>query len=150
MHRYPHEAVVGILVIVGLLCVGYMALRLGRLGLSSEDTYVLYARFSSVSGLRAGDPVEMFGIQIGEVQDLEVDQKGKMAVIKFRIKDGTKIYGDTDASIKTMGLIGDRYVSIDPGGGASLLEPGGMITQTEPPVNIEDLVGNMFRGVEKD
>jgi phospholipid/cholesterol/gamma-HCH transport system substrate-binding protein len=150
MNKYPYETVVGIFVVAGLLCVGYMALKLGRLGLFSEDTYVLYARFSSVSGLRAGDPVEMFGIRIGDVQHLKVDQRDKMALVKLRIKDGTKIYGDANASIKTMGLIGDRYVSVDPGGGDSLLKPGGMITQTEPPVTIGNLIGNMFGGVKKD
>ena len=150
MRKYPHETAVGICVMAGLLCIGYMAVKLGKIGLFGENAYTLYARFTSVSGLKAGDPVEVFGIRIGEVEDLKLDQKNEMALVKLRIKEGIKIYKDADASIKTMGLIGDRYVRIDPGGASGLLEPGGMITQTEPPVDIEGLIGNyVFGGVKK-
>jgi phospholipid/cholesterol/gamma-HCH transport system substrate-binding protein len=74
-----------------------------------------------------------------------------MAVVKLRIKGGIKIYKDANASIKTMELIGDRYMSIDPGGGADLLKSGGMITQTEPPIDIGELIGEyIFGRVKKD
>lgn len=150
MRKYPHETAVGICVMAGLLYIGYMAVKLGKIGLFGENAYTLYARFTSASGLKAGGPVEVFGIRIGEVEDLKLDQKNEMALVKLRIKDGIKIYKDADASIKTMGLIGDRYVRIDPGGASGLLEPGGTITQTEPPVDIEGLIGNyVFGGVQK-
>lgn len=151
MKKYRHETVAGIFVVVGLLCVGYMAVKLGKVSLLGDNTYTLYARFTSVSGLRVGNPVEMFGIQIGEVGDFKMDQKDQLAVVELKINKGIRIYGDANAAIKTEGLIGDRYVSIDPGGGVPLLKPGGIITQTEPPVDIGDLIGKyLFGGVKKD
>ncbi len=118
----------------GLLFVVYMTVKLDKISfVRGSDTYVLYARFTSVSGRKVCDPVEIFGIKIGQVEHLEMDQKDEMAVVELRINKGIKTYKDANASIKTIGLIGQRYVSIDPGGAASLIEPGGMITQTEPP-----------------
>ena len=151
MQKYHYETLAGIFVVVGLLCVGYMAVKLGHVGLLGNNNYVLYARFTSVSGLRVGNPVEMFGIQIGEVKELKMDEKDQLALAALRIRKGIRVYGDANASIKTEGLIGDRYVSIDPGGASPLLKPGGTITQTEPPVDIGDLIGKyVFGGVKKD
>ncbi len=150
MKKYRSETVAGIFIMIGLLAVGYMAVKLGKVTLVGENAYILYARFTSVSGLRVGNPVEMFGIQIGQVRDLKMDQKDQLAVVELGIDKGIRIYGDANASIKTEGLIGDRYVSIDPGGAAPLLNSGGTITQTEPPVDIEELIGKyMFGEVKK-
>ncbi len=151
MKKYHYETVAGIFVTIGLLCLGYMAVKLGKVTLVGENTYVLYARFNSVSGLRVGNPVEIFGIQIGQVRDFKMDQKDQLAVVELGINRGINIYGDAHASIKTAGLIGDRYVSIDPGGAAPLLKPGATITQTEPPIDIGDLIGRyVFGGIKKD
>ncbi len=151
MKKYRQETVAGIFVVIGLLCLGYTAVKLGKVSFWGNDTYILYARFTSVSGLRIGNPVEMFGVQIGEVEDLKMDQKNQMALVTLEIKNGIMIYGDANAWIKTEGLIGDRYVSVDPGGAAPPLEPGETITQTQPPVDIGDLIGKyVFGGVKKD
>jgi phospholipid/cholesterol/gamma-HCH transport system substrate-binding protein len=151
MMKYRHETVAGVFVAIGLLCVGYMVVKLGKVSLLGDDSYLLYARFTSVSGLRVGNPVEMFGLPIGQVKDLRVDQKDQLALAELKIEKGIKIYEDANAAIKTEGLIGDQYVSIDPGGGAPLLKPGGMITQTEPPIDIGGLIGKyVFGGVKKD
>jgi phospholipid/cholesterol/gamma-HCH transport system substrate-binding protein len=150
MKKYRHETVAGIFVVIGLLCIGYMVVKLGKVSLWGDHTYVLYARFTSVSGLRVGNPVEMFGLRVGQIEDLRVDQKDQLALAELKIEKGIKIYGDANAAIKTEGLIGDRYVSIDPGGSGPLLNPGGMITQTEPPVDIGDLIGKyVFGGVKR-
>jgi phospholipid/cholesterol/gamma-HCH transport system substrate-binding protein len=103
MKKYRHETVAGIFVFVGLLCVGYMAIKLGKFTPFGDHTYVLYARFTSVSGLRVGNPVEMFGIQIGEVKDLKMDQKDQLALVALRINKGIRIYGDANAAIKAGG-----------------------------------------------
>jgi phospholipid/cholesterol/gamma-HCH transport system substrate-binding protein len=151
MRKYRYEAVAGIFVVMGLLCVGYMTVKLGKINLFGEDTYTLYARFTSVSGLRVGNPVEMLGLEIGRVQSLTLDQKDQLAVAELKIKRGVNIYGDAIASIKTAGLIGDRYVSIDPGGADKVLPPGKTITQTEPPIDIGDLIGKYaFGSVKKE
>jgi phospholipid/cholesterol/gamma-HCH transport system substrate-binding protein len=156
MQKYAHETVVGIFVVIGLACVGYMTVKLGNISLFGGNSYILYARFNSVSGLRVGNPVDMLGIEIGKVEGFKLDQNDLLAVVELKIKRGTKIYGDAIASIKTAGLIGDRYVSIDPGGAGNLLKPGDTITETESPVNIGDLISKYAFGdvkkeeVEKD
>ena len=151
MKKYAMETTVGIFVVIGLLCIGYMTVKLGNIGFLGQDTYPLIARFISVQGLRDGSSVEMLGIDIGRVQKLTMDQKRQLAVVEFRIKKGIKIYDDAIASIKTEGLIGDRYVSIDPGGASDvLLRPGGVITETNSPTDIQELISKYaFGDVEK-
>jgi len=143
--------VAGIFVVIGLVCIGYMTVKLGKVKLLGDDAYVLYAKFTSVSGLRVGNPVEMFGLEIGRVEGLEMDQKDQAAVVALKIKKSVKVYDDAIASIKTAGLIGDRYVSIDPGGSGKMLVSGGAIRDTEPPLDIGELIGKYaFGSVKKD
>ena len=151
MKKYAMETAVGIFVVIGLFCVGYMTVKLGNVGLLGDDSYSLFARFTSVSGLRTGSSIQMLGIEIGRVDTLTMDQENQMAVVEFRINKGIRIYDDAIASIRTEGLIGDRYVSIDPGGGTDeLLQPGGTITDTESPTDIQDLISKYaFGDVEK-
>lgn len=151
MKKYAMETTVGIFVVIGLLCIGYMTVKLGNIGIFGDNSYPLFARFSSVQGLRQGSNVQMLGIDIGRVEKLTMDQKDQLAVVEFRVKKGIKIYDDAIASIKTEGLIGDRYVSIDPGGGSDeILKPGGIITDTESPTDIQELISKYaFGDVEK-
>ncbi len=150
MKKYSNETVVGIFIIIGLLCVGYMTVKLGDVSLFGDDTYSLYARFNSVSGLRAGNTIEMLGIEIGRVAGLEMDQEDQVAVVELKIKKGIKIFDDGIASIKTTGLIGDKYVSIDAGGLDEILNPGDTITDTESPVDIGDLISKYAFGDVKE
>jgi phospholipid/cholesterol/gamma-HCH transport system substrate-binding protein len=151
MQKYAHETVVGIFVVIGLVCVGYMTAKLGNVSLFGDDSYTLYARFNSVSGLRVGNAVEMLGMEIGKVAGFKLDQEDLLAMVELRIKPDIKIYDDAIASIKTAGLIGDKYVSIDPGGGEDLLKPGATITETESPVDIGELIGKYaFGDVKKE
>ncbi len=150
MKKYRHETVAGIFVLIGLVCVGYMTVKLGKVKVFGADTYPLYARFISVSGLRAGNPVEMLGIEIGEVAGFKLDQEKQVVMAEFRIREGIKVYEDGIASVKTSGLIGDKYVKIDAGGSGSILKPGGIITQTESPPDLADLIGKYaFGDIEK-
>jgi phospholipid/cholesterol/gamma-HCH transport system substrate-binding protein len=151
MKKYRYETVAGIFVLIGLICVGYMTVRLGSVKLFAHDSYPLYARFTSVSGLRAGNPVEMLGIQIGEVAGFRLDQDKQVVVAELKIKEGIKVYEDAIASIKTSGLIGDKYISLDAGGSGSILKPGGVIMQTESPPDLSDLIGKYaFGDIGKD
>jgi len=136
MKKYSIETTVGIFVVVGLICVGYMTVKLGKVSLLGDDTYPLYARFASVSGLRVGSSVEIYGI----------DQERQMGVVGMKLDKGTKVYDDAAATIKSAGLIGDRYVQIDPGGAGAVLKPQGIITQTSVPADIEDLIGKYAFG----
>jgi phospholipid/cholesterol/gamma-HCH transport system substrate-binding protein len=154
MRKYSMETVVGVFVVIGLICVGYMTVKLGKVSFFEPATYPLYARFASVSGLRAGSSVEVYGIGVGSVTSLSIDWERQMAIAGMEIDKGVKVYDDGEATIKTSGLIGDKYVKIDPGGAGKLLKPRGMITQTSVPADIEDLIGayafgNVKKGPEK-
>lgn len=151
MKKYPIEKTVGIFVIIGLLCIGYITLGLGDIRIFGESYSSYFARFRSVSGLRVRSPVQMFGIEVGRVEKLTMDQDKQMAVVELKLRKGIKIYRDAIASIKTAGLIGDKYVQIDPGGAENLLKPGDTILDTTSPVDIEELIGKYaFGGVKKD
>jgi phospholipid/cholesterol/gamma-HCH transport system substrate-binding protein len=146
MQKYSKETVVGIFVVIGLVCIGYMTIQLGELGIFEADTYPLVARFSQVTGLRSGSAVNMLGLEVGRVGKMTMDQDKQQAVVELRINKGVKVYDDAIASIKTEGLIGDRYVSVDPGGSAELLKPGDAIIETQSPTDIMDLVSKYAFG----
>jgi len=146
MKKYTQETVVGVFVVIGLIAIAYMTVKLGNVGFLGENSYSLYAKFNSVTGLRVGNPVNMLGLEIGRVESFKMDQENQVAVVELKINEGIKIYDDAIASIKTEGLIGDRYVSIDAGGGGDLLENGDIIVDTESPTDIMDLVSKYAFG----
>jgi phospholipid/cholesterol/gamma-HCH transport system substrate-binding protein len=146
MQKYSKESVVGVFVLIGLACIGYMTIQLGDLGLFEDDTYSLTARFTRVTGLRSGSVVNMLGLEVGRVGKMTMDQDKQLAVVELRIRKGVRVYEDAIASIKTEGLIGDRYVSIDAGGSGAELKPGDSITETEAPADIMDMVSKYAFG----
>ena len=146
MKKYAMETTVGIFLVFGLLCIGYMTVKLGHVSLFGDNTYSLFARFTTVSGLRAGSPVDMLGIEVGRVGRLTMDQKDQKVVVEIRIQKNINVYDDALASIKAEGLLGDMFLSIEPGGAGKLLGPGGTITETQPAVDIVDLIGKYAFG----
>jgi phospholipid/cholesterol/gamma-HCH transport system substrate-binding protein len=146
MRKYGMETTVGIFVAAGLALIAYMTVTLGRIPLFGSGMYSLNASFTNVSGLRDGSIVDMFGIEIGRVERLGIDQESGQALVVIGIRKGIVVYGDAIASIKTEGLIGERYVSIDPGGADDPLPPGGTIVDTQSPVDIMDLIGRYAFG----
>jgi phospholipid/cholesterol/gamma-HCH transport system substrate-binding protein len=131
-----------------------MTVKLGKVSLFGDDYYPLYARFNSVSGLRVDSPVEIYGIQVGRIERLTIDKEKQTALVELRVRKDIEVYDDAIASIKTSGLIGDKFVKIDPGGG-DILKPGGTITETTSPLDIEDLIskyvfGDITKGDKKD
>ena len=146
MKKYSKETVVGIFVVIGLFCIAYMTVKLGNVGFLGENKYSLTARFNSVTGLRVGNPINMLGLEIGRVAGFEMDQENQLAVVTLEINKGIQIFDDAIASIKTEGLIGDKYISIDAGGGGDLLNDGDSITETESPTDIMDLVSKYAFG----
>jgi phospholipid/cholesterol/gamma-HCH transport system substrate-binding protein len=155
MKKYSKETVVGIFVVIGLVCIGYMTIKLGNVGFIGENTYSLIGKFTSVTGLRVGNPVNMLGLEIGRVEKFTMDQENQQVVVEFKINKGIEIFDDAIASIKTEGLIGDKYVAIDPGGGGDLLADGDTITDTNSPTDIMDLVskyafGDVGEGEEEE
>ena len=150
MMKFSKETVVGLFVLIGLVCVTYIAVKLGDVSIFGDHTYTLYARFNKVTGLHTGNPVNVLGLEVGRVRGLSIDQQNQKAVVAMQIKNGIRIYDDAIASIKTEGLIGDKYVDIDVGGGGDPLKPGGTIVETVSPVDIGELIGKYaFGSVEK-
>ncbi len=146
MKKYSKETVVGIFVVIGLLCITYMAVNLGNVGFIGENAYSLYGKFNTVTGLRVGNPVNMLGLEVGRVQTFTMDQENQQVVVEFKINKGIEVYDDAIASIKTEGLIGDKYVAVDPGGGGDLLADGETITDTNSPTDIMDLISKYAFG----
>ena len=144
------ETFVGLFVLIGLLCVAYLTVRLGKMEVFGETGFTLTARFTSVQGLRVGADVEMAGVRIGRVKAIELDESSPkaQAVVHLLLMKDYKLSDDTIASIKTSGLIGDKYVTISRGGSESILQAGDEITDTESSVDIETLIGKYaFGGV---
>jgi len=146
MKKYTQETVVGIFVVAGLIAIAYMTVKLGNIGFVGETSYSLYAKFSTVTGLRVGNPVNMLGLEIGRVQSFKMDQENQVAIVELKINNAIKIYDDAIASIKTEGLIGDKFISIDAGGSGDLLKDGDTIVDTESPTDIMDLVSKYAFG----
>ena len=146
MKKYSKETVVGIFVVIGLFLIGYMTVKLGNVGFLGENNYRLTARFNTVTGLRVGNPINMLGLEIGRVAKFTMDQENQQAIVLLEINKGIEIYDDAIASIKTEGLIGDKFISIDAGGGGDLLKDGDSITETESPTDIMELVSKYAFG----
>jgi len=146
MKKYSKETVVGIFVVIGLFLIGYMTVKLGNVGFFGDNSYSLFAKFNTVTGLREGNPVNMLGLEVGKVQKFTMDQENQQVVVEFKINKGIEIYDDAIASVKTEGLIGDKYVAVDPGGGGDLLANGDSITDTNSPTDIMDLVSKYAFG----
>jgi len=138
------ELAAGVFMLIGLILTGYVSFRLGEVNLWGVNEYVVYARFSNVAGLKKKAPVTIAGVEVGYVDDIKLD-RGE-ALVTLKIKKGIKLEEDVIASIKTMGIIGDKYVAISPGGLDEYIEPGGEITDTQPPLDIEELLGKFVFG----
>lgn len=144
------ETAVGIFVLLGLICVAYMTIKLGRMEFFSDQGFELSARFDSASGLRVGADVELAGVPVGRVVGicLDPDPLRTQAVVRLRLDTNLHLSDDSMASIKTSGLIGDKYVSLSRGGSETILAPGGVITETESSVDLGSLLGKYaFGGV---
>ena len=119
MTRVGTEVVVGCFLLLGLLALGYLAIKLGKMEVVGGSGYTVHATFPNVAGLRVGSPVEIAGVDVGWVERIHL--KNYQAVVDFRIKDGVALPEDSIASIRTKGLIGEQFVRISPGGSEKTL-----------------------------
>lgn len=144
--KYSKETIVGIFIVAGLLGIGYMTVKLGNVGFLGDDTYSIYARFNRVTGLKEGNSISMLGLDIGRVADFKMSQDEQVVMVEMKINQGIKIYEDAIASIKTEGLLGDRYIDIAPGGAGELLKPGGTVIETQSPTDLTELISKYAFG----
>ncbi|MGH7828590.1 MAG: outer membrane lipid asymmetry maintenance protein MlaD [Candidatus Binatia bacterium] len=144
MNQTRTEIIVGAFVLVGIICLGYLAIRLGKLELLGNRGYVVYADFASVAGLKVGDPVEIAGVKVGKVESITLaDDRARLAL---RIDPNVKLQEDVIASVRARGLIGDKFVLLTPGASDKLLAAGGKIRETESPPDLPDLLGKIVGG----
>ncbi len=141
--KYSREFTVGCFVLLGIICIGYMTIKLGRMELFSRQGYSVSAVFSSISGLRVGADVEIAGVPVGRVTGVALESDGAAARVSMNLDIGIKVGADAIAAIKTSGIIGDKFVDIAPGNTKNLLPEGGAITATMGAADIDDLI-NQF------
>ncbi|MCX7822794.1 MAG: outer membrane lipid asymmetry maintenance protein MlaD [Syntrophobacterales bacterium] len=143
------EVIVGIFISLGILAMGYISISLGKIEFLNRNEYTVYATFSNVSGLKKKAPVTMSGVEIGRVEDIVLDTNGRAKVV-LKIKKDIKLSEDCIASVKTMGIIGDKYIAISQGGLDSYIQPGGTIAETLPPIDVEELFSKFVFGKIED
>jgi phospholipid/cholesterol/gamma-HCH transport system substrate-binding protein len=138
------ELGVGLFMIAGILALAYLSLNLGRVDLLGRRGYVVYADFTTVGGLKSGASVEIAGVSVGRVQSIVL--RDYQARVAMQIDDGVKLQSDAIVSIKTKGLIGEKFVQINPGGSEKLVTAGGRLTEVEAPVDFEELLSKYVFG----
>lgn len=138
------ETLVGLIVIAGVLLLGYIAIGWINRNLLRASSYVVYADFASASGLHVGDPVEIAGVEVGTVES--VGLADYQARIALRVKETVRIREDAIASVKRDWFIGDTTIAIDPGVSLKMLGPGDEIKRTESPPSIQQLAGELLAG----
>ncbi|MCU0603571.1 MAG: outer membrane lipid asymmetry maintenance protein MlaD [Desulfobacterales bacterium] len=146
MRQSSVEMGVGVFVLLGIICVGYLTFRLGEVEILGDKYYPLNARFTSVTGLKVGAQVEIAGVQVGQVDAIVLDRKDLVAMVRLKIKEGLNLSDDVIASVKSAGLLGDKYIQLSPGGSDRILKPGEMIIETEPALDIEALISKYAFG----
>jgi len=144
MERTRINIAVGLFVLVGIVALGYLSIKLGRVAFLGGAGYEVTADFPSVGGLKPGSTVEIAGVEIGRVEDIAlVDYQAR---VTLRINKGVKLQEDSIASIKTKGLIGEKYLRISPGGSDKIIPPNGRIREVEAPVDFEELLSKYIFG----
>ncbi len=143
--RRQTEIAVGVFMLVGILALGYLSIRLGQVDIFGARGYTVFADFPTVGGLKAGATVEIAGVPIGRVESIRLNRE-YLARVALQINPGVQIQSDAIVSIKTKGLIGEKFVQIAPGGSEKLVGPGGRLTEVEAPVDIEELISKYVFG----
>jgi phospholipid/cholesterol/gamma-HCH transport system substrate-binding protein len=141
---------VGLFVLLGLAAVVYLTVKLGAGSFVAADTYPLEARFANTGGLNKGSTVMLGGVTVGRVEGIRLDPADYSAIVDMSIMREVLLPADTMASIKTSGLIGDKFVALAPGAEDSVLKPSERIVMTESAVELESLISKMAFGSVKE
>jgi phospholipid/cholesterol/gamma-HCH transport system substrate-binding protein len=147
MTRLNIETAVGLFVLLGIACLAWLSIKLGKLEIVGGDYVPVHAEFASVSGLKKGVSVEIAGVDVGKVESITLHDYS--AEVLMKIRTGIRLPEDTIASIRTRGLIGDKYVSLSPGASDRMIPPNGKIRDTESAVDMEQLIGDFIHGSTK-
>lgn len=138
MKKINIETGVGIFIVIGVLCLAYLSVKLGDVNLFGTKQYIVKARFANISGLKEGAVVEIAGVTVGKVARIHLDNYE--AFVEMLIDPGVEIPSDAIASIRTQGIIGDKYIKIQPGGSDEYIRSDEEILETESAIELEELV----------
>lgn len=144
MKRLNVDLAVGLFLLAGIACLAWLSIKLGKVEISEGDRVRVSAEFASVEGLKAGAGVEIAGVEIGRIDSIGI--RDYKADVRMSIRKDVPLQEDAIASVRTRGLIGDKYILISPGGSDRLIPDGGRIRETESPVDLEKLIGQVIHG----
>jgi phospholipid/cholesterol/gamma-HCH transport system substrate-binding protein len=144
MKRFDLELMVGLFIIAGIICLGYLSIKLGKMEVVGGKGYEIYAIFSNIGGLRTGSSIEIAGVDVGRVKSITLDNY--QAHVVLDLARSVRIQEDAIALVKTKGLIGEKYIEITPGGSEKIIQPGGRIRETQPAVDLEELISKFAFG----
>ena len=144
MKRFDLELSVGVFVLIGIVCLGYLSIRLGKMEVLGNQGYNVHAFFANSGGLKTGASIVIAGVDVGRVKTITLEDY--QARVVLNLPDDVEIQEDAIASIKTKGLIGEKYIEITPGASEAIISPGGRIRETQPAVNLEDLISKFVFG----
>ena len=144
MRKFDLELTVGLFIIAGIVCLAYLSIKLGRMEVLGGKGYEVYAVFSNSGGLKTGSPIMIAGVEVGRVRGITLENY--QARVVLNVPEGLDIQEDAIVSIKTKGLIGEKYIQITPGGAEQLVPPGGRIRETESAIDFEELISNYVFG----
>lgn len=143
------EIFVGLFMVAGFLAFGYLALQLGEVEiLSSGKSYVVNAEFDNISGVKKGAAVQIAGVVVGQVKRTWLGED-ELAHVALQIDNGVKVPADSMASVKSQGLIGDKYIQLTMGSEEKLFADGDVLTETESAVDLESLISKFAFGSVK-
>ena len=140
MKKMTLEMIVGLFLLAGFVSFAWISIKMGDIRMFSDETYPVTARFTSISGLKEGASIELAGVKVGKVSGIELDGDDYEAVVHLDISESVQLTDDSIASIRTAGIIGDRFIKLTPGGSDTYLEAGDEIDETESSISIEELV----------
>jgi len=136
------EAKVGLFVLVALIILGYMSFRVGEYGFGLKQGYVINATFENVTGLDKDASVLVAGVEVGRVESIGL--KNGRAIVRLRILPDVKLEKDVRVSIKSHGILGDKFIEIEPGTkGMAPLEEGQEITRVEKQADIDKILRDL-------
>jgi phospholipid/cholesterol/gamma-HCH transport system substrate-binding protein len=139
------QFVVGIFALIGIAALVILTISLGKIPILPQPGYTLYADFDNSSGLKAGDAVDIAGVQVGKV--VSISYKDFRSHVSMFMNQGVQVDKDAIAGIKTEGLLGNRYISIALGPSDKMLTDHDTIRQTESAFVLEDAIGQLINNI---
>ena len=136
------DLIVGLFVLVGLGALAYLSLQVGGLELGGGDRIMLTATFDDIGGLSVRAPVRIAGVKIGQVSSIDLDDDLR-AEVSLEVEPEVGLSIDSSAAIRTAGLLGDQFISVELGAEDEVLKNGEEFVFTESALSIDKLVGRL-------